>query len=231
MAERSYGQRCTVAHALDLVGERWALLIVRELLLGAKRFTDLRAGLPHASPNVLSQRLRELQDAAVIRRYMLPPPASSWVYELTGWGRELEPVVTGLARWGASSPCLPAEGALSADSAVLGLRAFFDPGDDPSWQAACDLHIGADRFTARVTNGQIQVEHGQTRHPDAIMEADPGTFAGFLGNPRALTDAVRSGRATVTGDADTAQRLIQAVTIPTPAASETPPVIPRSPSS
>src|SRR5262249_58732723 len=107
---------------------------------------------PPARAKGLWRGRRDLEGAAVSRRHMLPPPAGSWVYELTSWGRELEPVVTGLARWGASSPCLPAEGALSADSAVLGLRAFFDPGDDPGWQAACDLHIGAHRFTARVTN-------------------------------------------------------------------------------
>jgi DNA-binding HxlR family transcriptional regulator len=228
MAERSYGQQCVVAHALDLVGERWVLLIVRELLLGPKRFTDLRAGLPHASPNVLTQRLRALQDAAVIRRHMLPPPASSWVYELTGWGRELEPVVTGLARWGARSPFLPAEGVLSADSAVLGLRVFFDPGADPGLRAVCELHIGADRFTARVADGQIRVEHGQTGHPEAVIEADPATFAGFLGNPRALAAAVQNGNATVTGDAQTARRLIQAVSIPAPAAPKTPAAMPGS---
>src|SRR5262249_31046966 len=217
MAERSYGQRCNVAPAPDLVGERWALLIVRELLLGPKRFTDLRAGLPHASPNVLSQRLRELQDAAVIRRHMLPPPAGSWVYELTSWGRELEPVVTGLARWGASSPCLPAEGALSADSAVLGLRAFFDPGDDPGWQAACDLHIRARRSPARSTNAKIKVEHGQTSPPAAITEAAPAPSAGFLATPRPLPAAVRSGRARVTGAADPPKRLTRGVTTPAPA--------------
>src|SRR5262249_56871748 len=152
MAERSYGQRCNVAPAPDLVGERWALLMARELLLARKRSTDLRAGLPHASPNVLSQRLRELQDAAVIRRHMRPPPAGSWVYELTSWGRQLEPVVTGLARRGASSPCLPAERALSADSAVLGLRAFFNPRDHPSCPAAADLHIRAPPTTPPATN-------------------------------------------------------------------------------
>jgi DNA-binding HxlR family transcriptional regulator len=228
MAERSYGQRCAVAHALDLVGERWALLIVRELLLGPKRFTDLRAGLPAASPNVLSQRLRELQDATVVRRHMLPPPAASWVYELTSWGRELEPVVTGLARWGASSPSLPPEGALSADSAVLGLRAFFDPGIDPGMRAVCGLRVGAERFTARVADGELHVEHGQPEHPDAIIEADPVTFAALLGSHRALTEAARNGTATVTGDAQTARRLVEAVSIPAPAAPQTRATMPAS---
>src|SRR5207248_7286064 len=97
---RTYGDGCAIARALDLVGERWALLVVRELLLGPKRFTDLRSGLPNASPNVLSERLRELEEAGVLRRRKLPPPAAAWVYELTAWGRDLEPVVTALGRWG-----------------------------------------------------------------------------------------------------------------------------------
>src|SRR3954462_9145850 len=101
---RTYGEACAAAHALDLVGERWALLVVRELLLGPKRFTDLRAGICHAGPNVLAQRLRELEAAGIVRRRQLPPPAASRVYELTEWGSELEPVVTALGRWGARSP-------------------------------------------------------------------------------------------------------------------------------
>src|SRR5215204_4140654 len=86
---RTYDDGCAAAHALDLIGERWALLVVRELLLGPKRFTDLRAGLPNASPNVLAQRLRELEAAGIVRRRKLPPPAASRVYELTEWGQDL----------------------------------------------------------------------------------------------------------------------------------------------
>src|SRR3977135_907512 len=97
---RTYGDQRGVARALDVVGERWALLVVRELLLGPKRFTDLRTGLPHLSADVLSQRLRELERAGVVRRRKLPPPAGSRVYELTEWGRDLEPVVLDLGRWG-----------------------------------------------------------------------------------------------------------------------------------
>src|SRR5947207_11167291 len=102
--KRTYGDRCGVARALDVVGERWALLVVRDLLLGPKRFTDLRAGLPHVSPDVLSQRLRELERSGVISRRTLPPPAGSRIYELTAWGRELEPAVLALGRWGSRAP-------------------------------------------------------------------------------------------------------------------------------
>src|SRR5665809_166028 len=97
-ARRDYFDGCAAAHALDLVGERWALLVVRELVLGPKRFTDLKTGLPNASPNVLSQRLRELEEDGVVRRRKLPPPAAARVYELTEWGLELEPVLSALGR-------------------------------------------------------------------------------------------------------------------------------------
>src|SRR5918999_3174711 len=123
---RTYDDGCAAAHALDLVGERWALLVVRELLLGPKRFTDLRAGIPKASPNVLAQRLRGLERAGVVRRRKLPPPAASRVYELTDWGLELEPVIVSLGRWGARSPLRPQDAGMSVDSLILSFRAMFD---------------------------------------------------------------------------------------------------------
>src|SRR5438034_10192223 len=103
-AKRDYDDGCAAAHGLALVGERWALLVVRELLLGPKRFTDLRAGLPHVGPDVLAQRLRELEQAGVVRRGKLAPPAAARIYELTEWGRKLEPVVLALGRWGSQAP-------------------------------------------------------------------------------------------------------------------------------
>src|ERR671914_2996773 len=124
---RTYCDGCAAAHALDLMGERWALLVVRELLLGPKRFTDLRAGLPNVSPNVLAQRLRKLERAGVVRRRKLPPPAASRVYELTDWGLELEPVVISLGRWGARSPSKPCDARLGVDSLILSLRTMFNP--------------------------------------------------------------------------------------------------------
>jgi DNA-binding HxlR family transcriptional regulator len=109
------------------VGERWALLVVRELLLGPKRFTDLRSGLPHVSPNVLAQRLRELERAGVVRRRKPPPPAASMVYELTEWGTDLEGVIISLGRWGVRSPLRPREaGQLGVDSLILSFRTMFD---------------------------------------------------------------------------------------------------------
>src|SRR5919201_5435813 len=139
--KRTYDDGCAAAHALDLVGERWALLVVRELLLGPKRFTDLRAGLPHASPNVLAQRLRELEEAGITRRRKLPPPAGSWVYELTEWGSELEPVIMELGRWGARSPSRPCDAGMSIDSLILALRTTFDPDAAGDLSATYELRL------------------------------------------------------------------------------------------
>ena len=125
--KRTYGDSCGIARALDLVGERWALLVVRELLLGPKRFTDLRSGLPSLSPDVLTQRLRELEDGGVVARRKLDPPAGSWVYELTERGRELEPVVIALGRWGSVAPMPPGDMRIGVDSTVLALKTLFDP--------------------------------------------------------------------------------------------------------
>src|SRR5919198_348063 len=123
--KRSYDDPCGIARALDVVGERWALLVVRELILGPKRFTDLRAGLPNVSPDVLAQRLRDLERAGVVRRATLPRPAGTQVYELTEWGRDLEPVVLGLGAWGSRAPFPPGDARLGVDSAVVALKTLF----------------------------------------------------------------------------------------------------------
>src|SRR5690349_8050175 len=115
---RTYGDGCGIAHALDLLGERWALLVVRELLLGPKRFTDLRDGLPNASPNVLAQRLRELEQAGVVHRRTLAPPAGSRVYELTDWGRTLKPILLSLGTWALRSPSFPDDAPVGTDSVI-----------------------------------------------------------------------------------------------------------------
>src|ERR1700759_5497108 len=121
---RTYGDSCGIARARDIVGERWALLVVRELVTGPKRFSDLRAGLPKIAPDVLAQRVRDLEAAGVVTRRRLPPPAASRVYELTEWGRELAPALVALGRWGSRAP-LPAEP--SGPSLAAGLGALETP--------------------------------------------------------------------------------------------------------
>jgi DNA-binding HxlR family transcriptional regulator len=152
--KRSYGEACRFAHALDLVGERWAaLLVVRELLLGPKRFTDLRTGLPNASTNMLAERLRDLEAGAVVRRRRLPPPAGASVYELTEWGRELEPIVTRLGAWGARSPHPPETTAIGPDSIVLALRSLFDREVAGEASVTYEIRLGADVFHVLVAGG------------------------------------------------------------------------------
>ena len=170
VTKRTYCDGCAAAHALDLVGERWALLVVRELLLGPKRFTDLRAGLPGVSPNVLAQRLRELERAGVVRRGKLPPPAASRVYELTEWGLELEPVMVRLGRWGARSPSKPRDAALGVDSLALSFRTMFDPLAADGLTASYELRLGEDRFRAEVADGRFEIVRGSAEWPEATIE-------------------------------------------------------------
>ena len=215
--KRTYDDGCAAAHALDLVGERWALLVVRELLLGPKRFTDLRAGLPGASPNVISQRLRDLEAVGIVRRRKLPPPAASRVYELTEWGEELEPVIVRLGRWGARSPTKPRDAALGVDSLVLSLRTMFDPRAAEGLGASYELRFGEDRFQAVVDDGRFEISRGSANDPDVIVEADSDTMAGLLYAGRPLAEAVESGDLKVEGDRAAFERFLELFPLPDPA--------------
>ncbi len=214
---RTYGDGCAIARALDLVGERWALLVVRELLLGPKRYTDLRRGLPNASPNVLSERLRELERAGVVRRRKLPPPAGSRVYELTDWGRELEQIVISLGRWAARSPTPPSDAPIaSADSIVLALSARFDADAARGLRAGYELRLGEDRFRIEVEDAEIDVARGGADRADATIDTDPGTLAAVLWEDRSLADAQRSGTMTIEGDEAAAERFVRLFPMPEP---------------
>ena len=215
--ERTYGDGCAIAHGLDLVGERWGLLVVRELLLGPKRFTDLRRGLPNASPNVISGRLRELERAGVVRRDKRPPPASARVYELTEWGRELEGIVMSLGRWAARSPSQPRGAPIGADSIALALRARFDSHAAKRLRATHELRLGEDRFRIAVSDGAIEVARGSTDRPDATIDTDADTLAAVLWDGRSLTDAQRAGQVRIEGDRAAVERLVRLFPVPEPA--------------
>ena len=221
---RTYGDGCGIAHGLDLVGERWALLVVRELLLGPKRFTDLRAGLPNASPNVLAERLRELERAGVVRRVKLPPPAGSRVYELTEWGRGLDDVVMALGRWAVRSPGFDADAPVSVDSTALALRALFEPKAAEGVRARFGLHLGEDRFRVTVADGGIEVARGAADGPDATFYTDPETLAAVLWGDRPLADAERAGDLHVEGDRSAAKRFTRLFSLPQPAAAGSAPL-------
>jgi DNA-binding HxlR family transcriptional regulator len=218
VTRRTYDDGCAAAHALDLVGERWALLIVRELLLGPKRFTDLRAGLPHASPNVLAQRLRELEEAGIVRRRRLPPPAASKIYELTDWGEELEAVIIRLGRWGARSPSKPGDAPLGVDSLILSFKTMFDPGAAEGFEASYELRIGEDHFRAEVSGESFEVERGSIERTDAAIEADSATLAELVYQGRDLAEALRSGDVKVEGNEASVERFLTLFPLPEPAA-------------
>jgi DNA-binding HxlR family transcriptional regulator len=204
--KRTYGDRCGIARALDVVGDRWALLVIRELLLGPKRFTDLRTGLPHVAPDVLAQRLRELEAEGVVRRDKLPPPSPAQVYELTDRGHALEPVILELGRWGSVAPFPVLEDAkIGVDALVVALKTLSDPG---AAEAHVELRLDGQRFDARIADGTFEVARGAADDPDATIEADPGTLATVLwhgGEPAALQ---------IEGDKRAAKRFLRAFPLP-----------------
>jgi DNA-binding HxlR family transcriptional regulator/putative sterol carrier protein len=169
------------------------LLVVRELLLGPKRFTDLRRSLRGISANVLTQRLNELERASVVRQRRLSPPVSAWVYELTSWGAELEPIILALGRWGARSPHWSTTGPINADSFALSLKAMFRPEGNRNQQAEYELRLAEDCFTLQLLEGELEITRGASKKPDVIIEALPGTLAALIYGGASLDDAIASG--------------------------------------
>jgi DNA-binding HxlR family transcriptional regulator len=216
---RTYGDMCGIARALDVVGERWALLVVRELMLGPKRFTDLRAGLPNVGPDVLSQRLRELEAAGLLRRRKLAPPAGSRVYELTERGRALEPVLLELGRWGSLAPPPPGDPRLGVDSTVIALRTLFDPGLSGDLAGTWELRLDDQVFRARVAGGSFEIVRGEDPEADAKISTDPWTVGGMLWQGYPLAEAERAGAAVVEGDRLAAERFLDLFPLGEPAAA------------
>ncbi len=207
--KRSYGDSCGIARALDLVGERWALLVVRELLLGPKRFTDLRAGLPNLSADVLSQRLRELERAGLVFRRKLPPPTGARVYELTPRGYELEPVLLSLGRWGSRAPLAPDPPRLGVDALAVALKTMFDPPAAQGVWAAYELRLDEHRFTAQVDDGSLELTRGECAAPDVVIETDPGTLAAVLWHGLAVEEAMTEGALAFSGDRRALRRFLR----------------------
>lgn len=196
---RTYDDPCGVARALGAVGERWSLLVVRELLFGPKRFSDLSRGLPGMSQNVLSQRLRELEEHGVVRRGRAGPPASAAVYELTDDGYALEPVLLALATWGSRRP-IRSTAEMSVDALMLALKTTFSPAAAAGLRARYELRLGADRFRAEIADGAFTLARG-TGDADAALEADAATL-------RAAVFGGDAAGVRVTGDAAAASRFL-----------------------
>jgi DNA-binding HxlR family transcriptional regulator len=175
MSLRTYGQYCGFAKALEMVGERWALMIIRDLFVSEKRFTDLLTSLPGIPTNVLTARLKELEQAGVVERKVLPRPAGSVVYRLTDYGKELEDAVIALGRWGAKSLADPAPDAVATpDSLVMALRTTFRPEAARGLRAAYELRVGPVVIHARVKNGELEAAQGPLADADLVIETGPG---------------------------------------------------------
>jgi DNA-binding HxlR family transcriptional regulator/putative sterol carrier protein len=214
MGGRSYGQFCGVARALELVGERWALLIIRDLLVGPRRFTDLRQGLPRIPTNVLSDRLKELEQAGVVRRRVLPRPAASVVYELTAYGSQLEEVVVRLGLWGAQSLGEPRPGEiLTTDSMVLALRSTFVPEAARDLRASYELRLGPVTLHARIEDGTVSVAEGPLADADLIIEAGPAV-KDLMNGELSPAEALAQGSVRVRGDAALLDGFARAFRIP-----------------
>lgn len=203
VGKRSYDQHCAVARSLDVVGERWTLLLVRELLTGPKRFKDLLWGLPGIGTNLLAARLKALEGHEVVRRATLPPPAGSGVYELTEMGRSLEPVVVALSRWGSRLVDEPRDGDECRPAwVVMALRSLFEPGAAGGLRETYELHIDGEAFHLRVDGGEVEARQGSADAPDVVVSGDTGAFLDLTAGRLAAEEALGSGRLWIEDERD-----------------------------
>ncbi len=211
---RHYQDACAAAHALDLIGERWAILLMRELMLGPKRFSELRASLPGISANILTQRLEGLEAAGVIVRRKLPPPTSIQLYELTSWGYESEPIFQALGRWAARSPAHDPTLPLSPVSLFLSLRTMFDPARAKGMNARVGFRMGAETFLVHIARGRIAAARGPIEGADLTFAgAAPAVAAAvYGGQPLSVLEA--QGALKVQGDRTLAKRFLSLFPLP-----------------
>jgi DNA-binding HxlR family transcriptional regulator/putative sterol carrier protein len=212
---RDYGKYCGLAHALELAGERWALVLVSDLLRGPKRFSELQRGQPRIPSNVLSARLKELEDAGVVHRRVLPRPASGVGYELTEYGRELEDIILRLGLWGAKSmlPEARPDDVVTADTLLLALRSTFRPEPARDLRASYELRFGDIVVHARVDHGALEVDEGPITDADLVLETDVSLHPLLTGelNP---AEAIESGRVRITGRRKLFERFVEVFHIP-----------------
>jgi DNA-binding HxlR family transcriptional regulator len=217
--KRAYDDPCGIARALDVVGERWALLVARELVLGPKRFTDLRTGLRGVSTDVLSQRLRQLEQAGVLRQVTLPPPGTTRAYELTDRGRELEPVLHALGRWGSREPFPANDHEMSVDAFAVALSTVFDPARADGLDATLALVVEGDVLVAQVHDGRLTIRRGAAEQPDARIEGSVAALREVLWRGRPLAEAEADGSVTVGGLRSVVRRFVKLFPAPVPTGS------------
>ncbi|QVQ50116.1 helix-turn-helix transcriptional regulator [Spiractinospora alimapuensis] len=215
---RSYADACGITRALDLVGERWAIPVVRELMFGPRRYSDLATALPGVSTNILGSRLKELTEAGVVEKRRLPAPAASTVYALTPWGEALEPVLIALGRWAAHTPTDLENHAFSASSFALSLKTTFDPVAAAEVNVRLCLEMGEDVFDAEVGDGAFAIQ----RSPDPArasasttrVVAEPKTLADLVYADLDLTEATRNGSLRLDGSARSVDSFTRCFTLP-----------------
>lgn len=211
---RQYGQFCGLAHALDLVGGRWSLLIVRDLLSGAKRFTELWEGLPGVPTNVLSGRLRELEESGIVRRSLLPRPSSGVAYELTDYGRELEDALLGLGLWGAKSLGAPKQDDFfSVNGLGLALRGAFRPEDAAEVSRVYELRLNGKPLLISVREGRASIV-SEAGDSDLVLGTTPEILVALLRGQLRLDEAIASGRLDVSGSKAEARRFFKIFRLP-----------------
>lgn len=215
--KRAYQDGCATAHALDLVGDRWAMPIMRELMLGPKRFTDLRAGLPGISANVLTQRLEELEAASILIRRRLPPPAASQIYELTDWGRESEILFQVLGRWACRSPTMQPGKPMSNVSVVLSMRTMIDRDAIGDMDATIGFRFGEEEFRATLSDGDFTMDRGDAAGADIILSGDQNALAAIVYGGASFEDM--AGALHLEGDRALADRFVRLFPLPPKAPS------------
>lgn len=216
MPSRSYNQLCGLAYALDIVGERWTILMIRELIAGPRRFTDLIAGLPGISTNLLTERLKDLEQHGVIRRRVLPPPAGSTVYELTAVGQALEKSLLELGKWGRQFVPASMEGVhvMHLGSYALTPKTFFRPELAQGVNETYALHIGDEAQQVRIADGKISVQQGEPPRADMALYAEVPVYLGLLLGELDADEAIAGGLIRVEGDLDALRRYLRICRVP-----------------
>jgi DNA-binding HxlR family transcriptional regulator len=205
MSKRSYQQFCPLAYTLDVIGERWTLLIVRELIYGPRRYSDLLRGLPGIGTNLLAKRLKELDEAGVIEQRVLPPPAASKVYDLTEYGAGLREVIIAMSKWGMGYLQLPIsdDDSFGVVQAMTALRLMFYPPAAGTIQVCCEIHSDNEIFFAAINAETIAVGQGTAIQPDIIIQADLKTLPDIIAGITPLPDALSNKKiALLRGDVD-----------------------------
>lgn len=209
-SNRWYDDACGTALAMELVGERWSLLIVRELMFGPRRFNELKTSLNGISANVLTQRLEGLEQAGILTKHKLPPPASVQVYELTEWGLESETAIKELGRWAVRSPRHDPTLPLSAASLMMSFRTMYKGGE----QGVVGFKLGAETFVAELGDDEIRIARGNPAAADVVFEGDQHAIAGVIYGGMPLGDMIGQGGVAVHGNMDFARTFITLFPLP-----------------